>query len=240
MILPWQGFNFFLASSKSSQPEVAISACLNGEALRYDGTAKLLETTSTLLPRHLTLLPICPEVGAGLGVPRAPVQLVKTHRGLEAMGREDANLNVTAELTRYRQQSLKQQHKTLCGYIFKSRSPSCGLNSSPIYNQQGEQIAIGSGLQASYFQQQMPWLVLTEESRLQTDIQCQQFIQRCLLSWDIQRGAEEAGLVAVHRHYRFLIKTLDGTRQELLENAAKLQPQRYREQFLSALCHTPM
>ena len=100
-------FNFFLPSSREEKPTVAISACLNGEAVRYDGSSKRLETTSTILSNSLTLIPICPEVGAGMSVPRPPIQLVNIDGRIEAIGRHDKTLNMTRALHQYRQQSLQ-------------------------------------------------------------------------------------------------------------------------------------
>ncbi|MEE8059415.1 MAG: DUF523 domain-containing protein [Pseudomonadales bacterium] len=236
MVLPWHNFNFFNNATISAKPRIAISACLNGEAVRYDGTDKLLETTSTMLPKHLTLLPICPEVGAGLSVPRPPVQLVQTDHALEVIGRHDKTLNVTTALHTFRQQCHRHIHHRLCGYIFKSHSPSCGLNSTPIFNSQDEQIGIGSGLQADYFQQQMPWLYLQDESQLQTDRQCQQFIMQCLLSFDLQQGSQDSGLAAIHQHYQFLIDKLTNRSQALLQTCVRNQAQtRYWTLLLKAL-----
>ena len=235
MIIPWHNFSFFLSATELGKPAVAISACLTGEAVRYDGRDNLLETTSTLLSSHLNLLTICPEVGAGLSVPRPPVQLVRTQKGIEVIGRDDKTLNVTAALSAFRQQSLEQVDKQLCGYIFKSRSPSCGLNSSPVFNQQGQPIGLSSGVQASYFQQQMPWLVFAEETQLQSEQQCQQFIMRCLITQDIQKGSEQTSLIAVHRHYQFLIEPLDKQLRNLLDEAANTQPQHYLQRLFEAL-----
>ncbi len=79
---------FIHLASASARAPVAISACLAGQAVRYDGTDKQFVGAETL-GEMLNLIPICPEVGAGLPVPRPPVQLVSSDTGQRALGRDD-------------------------------------------------------------------------------------------------------------------------------------------------------
>ena len=56
--------------------KILVSACLIGEPVRYDGTAATF--AHPLLERWLQeerVVPVCPEVAAGLGTPRPPVEL---------------------------------------------------------------------------------------------------------------------------------------------------------------------
>ncbi len=229
-------FSFFIKENPPEKPQVAISACLNGEAVRYDGTSKRLATTSTLLSNALTLLPICPEVGAGMTTPRPPIQLVRTGDQIEAVGRDDKNLNPTPQLEQFRQQSIDRLAPSLCGYIFKARSPSCGINSTPIFNSEGEDIGVGSGLQAAYVQQTLPWLPIQEEQDLATEQQCQQFIFQCQVLRDLRLGCQQQGLAAVHKHYVTIINVLPNQQQAALEASMKAGTQeRYWEILLRAL-----
>lgn len=53
---------------------VLVSACLLGEACRHDGGDKRSSPVLAALEGK-AVVPICPEAGAGLGVPRPPVEL---------------------------------------------------------------------------------------------------------------------------------------------------------------------
>ncbi len=197
-------FGFFYADTAALKPALAISACLNGEAVRYDGKTKRLGQQA-FFQQHFRLIPVCPEVGAGLGIPRPPIQLVATDDGVRALGRDDATLDVTDALTRFRQSTLKTlAAENICAYLFKSRSPSCGLNSTPVFNRQRQQIDTRSGLQASYFQQQMPWLVFRQETQLQTPQQCESMLRLCRLSSECQQAIVRNELAGFHLHYRAL------------------------------------
>lgn len=236
MIFSLGSIDFYSETSATERPHAAISACLQGQPVRYDGTDKLLETTSTILSKYLQLISICPEVGAGLGTPRPPVQIVKTRQGVSALvkvlGRDDKTLDVTAALDHFRHQSLHQYRSTLSGYILKSRSPSCGLGTTPLFNQDGSQSGIGSGVQADYFRRQLPWLVMVDEASLADARGCEDFIVRCQLLCDIRSNATPHNCQALQQHYQSLISTMPGDIQAQLRQAIiKQDTALYWQQF---------
>ena len=60
---------------KKDKPLVGISQCLLGDAVRYDGQSKANKIVLEKLSDLFEFIPICPEVEAGLGIPRPPIQL---------------------------------------------------------------------------------------------------------------------------------------------------------------------
>ena len=50
-------------------PRVGISACLMGEQVRYNGGHQRDNFVMDVLAQHVELVPVCPEVEAGMGVP---------------------------------------------------------------------------------------------------------------------------------------------------------------------------
>lgn len=207
---------FFTPLSATQRTTVAISACLTGEKVRYDGADKQTGFYP-LLRSELNLVPICPEVGAGLGVPRPPVQLVATIGNINALGRHDPTLDITIALQDFAEQSLQQLRRDhlLCGYLLKSRSPSCGFGSTPIFNATGTEIAHGSGIHADHFQRHLPYLSYCEETVLQTESAVMRFVLRCRLVFDVLY-ASDATLLALHRHYTFLHENFDADAVETL------------------------
>ena len=55
---------------------LGISSCLLGQRVRYDGGHQQDRSLAGTLGRLFDLVPVCPEVEAGLGVPREPMRLV--------------------------------------------------------------------------------------------------------------------------------------------------------------------
>lgn len=118
--------------NKNNRPKVGVSQCLLGDAVRYDGASKPNATIINELSRVFDLVPICPEVEAGLGIPRPAVQLTEDPSSPNVTGRDNPSLDITLQMHDYCSQKMGQL-ESLSGFIFKSRSPSCGLNSTPVY-----------------------------------------------------------------------------------------------------------
>ncbi len=195
---------FFSGHSATHRASVAISACLAGEKVRYDGTDKP-SPAYPLLGTELNLISVCPEQGAGLGVPRPPVELVEKDVRISALGRNNRSLDVTAALQDFAAHSFTRLCGThqLCGYLWKSRSPSCGFNSTPVFDAAGAETHRASGIQAAYFQRHLPHLSYCEETELQSDRAAISFILRCRLAFDVLYGTD-APLPELQRHYQFL------------------------------------
>lgn len=148
----------------SDRPLVLVSACLLGQAVRYDGTDRLQHWVEAL-SQYCRLEPICPEVAAGLGVPRPPVQLVQAAQGVRALGVVDANLDVTHSLQLASAQILATWPQA-AGMVLKARSPSCGLASASLFSSSGEQVDTTSGLFAAAATAAKPGCPMVDESRL--------------------------------------------------------------------------
>ena len=149
------------------KPRVGVSACLLGEAVRYDARSKPHAWVRGELARRAELVPLCPETGAGLAVPRPPVRLVRLEQGVRALGVEDASLDVTPLLEEW-SLSMVPLLRQLRGLVLKSRSPSCGLGSVPLHSPDGQVLGLASGIFAEFLRRECPRLVLVEEAELDT------------------------------------------------------------------------
>jgi uncharacterized protein YbbK (DUF523 family) len=104
---------------------IGVSGCLVGERVRYDGEDKRDAFIADTLGAAFELVPVCPEVAIGMGVPRPPIRLVGDPLHPRALGVDDPALDVTAPLTAYGRR-MAVELDDIGAYIFKSRSPSCG------------------------------------------------------------------------------------------------------------------
>lgn len=117
--------------------KIAISACLLGEACRYDGT----DNRNDLLLEYLEgceLIPFCPEDDA-FGTPRPTMDLVKTAEGIRAISNgtgEDLSAPVEAYAKHF-----FENHRDIDLFIGKDRSPSCGVCSAKLYDVHKELIS---------------------------------------------------------------------------------------------------
>lgn len=101
---------------------VVVSACLLGEACRYDG-GSCEDPLVRELTARLRVVPVCPERAAGLPVPRTPAELRADGR---VLSRDGADL--TEAFGRGAASCLKGALSCgACLALLKSRSPSCGV-----------------------------------------------------------------------------------------------------------------
>jgi len=109
-----------------------ISACLLGERVRYDGEHKRNQIILDFLADSVNWIPVCPEVHAGFGTPRPPIELIMNENKVEVV-EVDTQRPVTTTLRASSRNLLKETlEQGIHGAILKSRSPSCGLGNTPI------------------------------------------------------------------------------------------------------------
>ena len=112
-----------MSESCSGQYPVIVSACLAGEACRYDGRSSPPGPVLELVRAGLCLA-VCPEVLGGLPVPRIPCEIRGTH--VVTAGGDDCTQAFRLGAQRALSAALA------CGArcaVLKSRSPSCGAGS---------------------------------------------------------------------------------------------------------------
>ena len=108
----------------SGRPRVGVSSCLLGEEVRFNGGHKRYRFLTDDLDRYVDWVPYCPEMEIGLGTPREAIRLTADGRLVNRGGTADhtaamAALPLPADLD---------------GYVFKAKSPSCGIRAIPRYH----------------------------------------------------------------------------------------------------------
>ena len=161
----------------SAPIKIGISSCLLGENVRYDGQHKYAGYIVEALGQYVDFLQVCPETAIGLGVPRHPVRLLNRNGNICAVGVDDPDIDITEALTRFGKKQAAVLN-TVCGYIFKSRSPSCGITDTPIITNTNE--IYGAGLYARQIIETFPLLPVTDEVSLRHRNHMDHFIEQVL------------------------------------------------------------
>jgi len=195
--------------SALNKPRIAISACLTGHSVRYNGGHKASELCRTQLEAHFDWMPVCPEVAIGLGIPRDPIRLVGDPQHPAVVGTRDPGMDVTAPLTHYAEQ-MAAELDDICGYIFMQKSPSCGLERVKVYQDNGHPAPQGgTGAYAAAFCALRPDLPVEEEGRLHDPVLRENFISRVYAYADWQHllaeGLSRGALVRFHSRYKYLL-----------------------------------
>ncbi len=114
------------------KPRVVVSACLLGEPVRYDGNARRCDTAIAILGPEVEWVPVCPEVGLGLGVPRETMQL-EDDPDSPRMRTIGTRVDHTDGMLMWVGEALDRMAGEVHGFLLKSRSPSCGPAGVPVF-----------------------------------------------------------------------------------------------------------
>jgi len=188
---------------------LGISSCLLGNPVRYDGGHKLDHFLTDTLGQYVEWVSVCPEVESGLPVPREAMHLVGDP-GDPRLVTVRSGIDHTARMKRWaKKRSAELEREGLCGFVFKSRSPSSGMRGVKIYTEAGMPNTTGSGIFAHAFMKHFPLLPVEDEGRLHEPALRENFIERVFVyrRWREYRKEDGSlgGLVAFHRDHKYLI-----------------------------------
>lgn len=185
---------------------LGISSCLVGEKVRYDGNHKLDPYLRDTLGRFVEWVPVCPEVGCGLGVPREAMRLVGDPAAPRLVTRA-GGVDHTARMQAWAAERLEGLAADgLRGFVFKSKSPSSGLTGVRVYGAGGAVSRAGSGIFARAFTERFPLVPVEDEGRLNDPDLRENFVERVFVydRWRalLERGGAPGDLVAFHTEHK--------------------------------------
>lgn len=167
-------------TNRSEKIKVGISSCLLGNRVRYDGGHKRDTNIIETLGEYFDFISFCPEAETGMGVPRAPMHLVRRGKKILALKIDNHADDFTQQLENFSQEKHREISE-LCGFILKKSSPSCGMQAVCVY-QDNDAAEIfeetGKGIFARSFKKQFPLLPLEEEGSLRKPVLRDNFIER--------------------------------------------------------------
>jgi uncharacterized protein YbgA (DUF1722 family)/uncharacterized protein YbbK (DUF523 family) len=197
-----------MSAATSPKPLVGISSCLLGQQVRFDGGHKKDGWITGPLAAFFDFLPVCPEVGIGLGIPRPTIHLVGDPERPRAVGSRDPSLDVTVRLEDFAKAQLPQLGG-ISGYILKGKSPSCGMARVPVTSEKGMPAKVGVGIYARVIMERMPLLPVEEEGRLNDPVLRENFVTRVFVlhRWQQLRaeGITAARLIDFHSRQKYLV-----------------------------------
>ncbi len=141
---------------------IGISACLLGHRVRYDGTQKTNELIQRL-DAHFKVIPVCPEMEIGLGVPREKILLQYQGNKTRLMTSCQPSTDLTQKMIFFAYSFLN--NNVISGMILKDKSPSCGIENCKLYEQSVIIRHNGTGIFAATILQLKPDLPM-----LQSDV----------------------------------------------------------------------
>ena len=194
---------------EAQTPKIAISACLLGQNVRYNGghcNHRLLQSVS----KNIETIPICPEVGIGLGTPRPTIRLVREEGEIHLIEPVSGDDLTDTMLSWSELQSDALMHQKISGIVLKKDSPSCGLERVKVYENKHPQ-RDGQGLFAMVFTNLNPQIPAIEEGRLNDPLQLENFFARVGMMhrwWQRdEEGWTVSSLQQFHAEHKLLLQS---------------------------------
>ena len=192
------------------RPRVGVSACLLGRQVRHDGGHKRSRFLCEALDPHVEWVPVCPEVEAGLSVPRESMRLVGGDAaGTRLVGSRSGH-DHTDRLERWADARLDELARLdLDGYVLAKDSPSCGIERVRLYRPGGgaPPLRRATGLFAAMLRARLPALPLCEDGWLHDDGRAESFLVRIFTHRRIRSliaAPARAALVDFHARHKYL------------------------------------
>ena len=189
--------------------KIGISSCLLGNKVRYDGGHSHDRFLTQTLGLFIDYIPVCPEVECGMPTPREAVRLV----GLPENPRivtQKTGIDKTDQMNEWIKRRLRSLEKeNLCGFIFRSKSPSSGLYRIKVYGDDGQIRKTGTGFFARAFIRAFPRVPVEEAGRL-NDPHLRELFVESIFSFQrwrdlINQNKALGGLVDFHTRNKYLI-----------------------------------
>ena len=151
--------------SDFSRPIIGISKCLEFDMCRYDGS-RINNNFVRNMKKYVDFVPVCPEVGIGLGSPRKPIRLI-TIDGEKNLYQPSSKKNLTEDMHDFGK-NFAESNSKLDGFIFKRDSPTCGISDVRLYHKLGDHVGYSktSGMFSEDVLENFPNLVKEDEKRL--------------------------------------------------------------------------
>lgn len=189
---------------------LGVSSCLLGEKVRYDGGHQFNHYVNDVLGEYVEFVPVCPEVEVGLPTPRDTLRLVENEEGQIRLVFPKSGEDITERMESWARERVRHlAGKDLDGFVFKSKSPSSGMERVKLYDQNGVPRKTGVGVFAGIFMETFPLLPVEEEGRLNDPRLRENFITSIFTLQRLRKALEEKNalgtIVDFHTRHKLLI-----------------------------------
>ncbi|MGL5331219.1 MAG: DUF523 and DUF1722 domain-containing protein [Peptostreptococcaceae bacterium] len=196
------------------KPKLIISRCLNSEKCRYDGQGfddKVIRN----LKEYIDIETICPEVEIGLNTPRDPIRIEKHGKEYKLI-QHNSNNDYTNHMTEFAEEFVGEM-KDIDGFIFKSKSPSCGMKDVKIYPK-GNKCSIskdGTGFFTKKILDSYTNVPIENEGRLKNYVIRDEFLTKIFTINNLKFTED---IIEFHKNNNLLLKSYDEKQITKLES----------------------
>lgn len=231
-----------MSTPPSPNIRIGVSACLLGDEVRYNGGHARDRYVVGTLSEHFTFVKVCPEEEIGMGTPRPTVRL-EGHRDDPRMIEPTSGTDWTKDMNRWSARRVREMGADgLSGFVFKSKSPSCGVFRVKVYNEKGNLGDPGAGLFAMAMMKRHPLLPIEEEGRLHDAGLRENFLERVFAYHRLKAvfaGRWKRGeIIDFHSHEKYLMMAHNpASLKKLGQLTARIKdhsPAEFRDLYMAA------
>lgn len=187
-------------------PKIAVSGCLVGQKVRYNGAAKTNQWVADQLSQHTQISTFCPEMAMGLGAPRESMRLIRNgDGGISLIGNESSTDYTELALEKI-SHLVKSFPKDMDAFVLTSKSPTCGPEMVKVYDANGIPSSDGEGLFAAALRVAFPRAIVIDSGRLHDRDQRMLFLMRLYTLRRFKSFSDSvSGLQNFHQRHKFLL-----------------------------------
>jgi len=234
---------------KFPKPVVVVSKCLGFEHCRYDG--EMIDAPFVdKLKDHVLFCPVCPEMEIGLGVPRKSIRIVRVD-DVNTLYQPATGNDLTDSMQSFLATFLDSLTE-VDGFLFKSRSPTCGVNDVKIYTgfDASSRTSRGGGFLGGAVLEKFSGLPVEDEGRMRNFTIREHFLTRIFTFArfrEVKKSGSLKNLVNFHSIQKLLLLGCNQAQMRILgkivanhenEDFATLVL-RYEEHLKQALANPP-
>lgn len=205
------------------KPLIGISACLLGEAVRYNKGNTQDKWITNELNKYVDFYPVCPEMDMGLGVPREEIHLyyTKDDPKNQKLRSKFSKVELTTLANKtYDEMNEKSDKELLDGFILMRKSPSCGLgNIKTVRDDEEGNIKLLQGLYARNLEKRYPSLPKEDSGRMKNLVLREHFVKNIFAHFrftDLE--IKSSALQEFHKKYKYVLMEHDQDNMKLLGN----------------------
>jgi uncharacterized protein YbgA (DUF1722 family)/uncharacterized protein YbbK (DUF523 family) len=227
--------------------KIGISSCLLGNRCRYNGADSKDRYIVDVLGRYFEFVPFCPEDEV-FSTPRDAIRLVDIDGDIKVKKVKDS-LDVTKELKSSSKNLVdRMSSMNLCGFILKSKSPSCGLERVKVYEDNSYMCEKrGVGVFAEEILDRFEYLPVEDEGRLNDEWLKENFLMQVFAYGSLYKflnsNPSYKDLVEFHTEYKYLIYSKSNKSYKILGNIVANHQKldfdevllSYRDEFLKSI-----
>ena len=166
---------------------IGISSCLIGNNVRFNGGNCHKSYITGEYSNYFDYKVVCPEVEAGLGVPREAMFLVRDiTTNVFLVKTSKSNKDVTDDITNAAKNILSNLDQVY-GFILKTKSPICGVMTARVFNHEHKYTMVkDDGIFVKALREYDPLLPLEDEGKLTNKVLRDHFLRKVFCYYDLK------------------------------------------------------